>query len=52
MSTKCQCGGTGRRAGLIDNLSALGETLNVECFKFGESFEMVTPSQASEMKKV
>jgi len=38
--------GIGRHDGLIDNLSAFGEILRVELVKFGETFEMVIPSQA------
>jgi hypothetical protein len=39
-------GGTGRHAGLIDNLSASLEMERVEPIKFGETFNMVIPSQA------
>jgi hypothetical protein len=35
-----------------DNLSALRVILGVEGVKFGETFKMAIPSQASEKKKV
>ena len=40
-------GGIGRHAGLVDKLSALWEIKGVEPLKFGETFKMATPSQAS-----
>jgi hypothetical protein len=43
---QCGRGETGRRNGLR-RLSALRETADAELLKFGETFQMAIPSQAS-----
>ena len=42
----CLGGEIGRHKGLIENLSALLETVGVELVKFGKRFKMPIPSQA------
>ena len=50
--TECPGGEIGKLSRLIDNLSALLETVGVEPVKFGEDCKMLIPSEVQKWKRV